>query len=184
MNNQRRPILAIVLLMLAASCSHAQSGFDRSRLFFGGNFGVRFGNNTFVNLSPQVGYRIHERLTAGGGINCVASSLTFRTPAGERVSRERFGYAGLNVFGRFFPLSSVFLSLQPEYNYSWGNIRYFNGQPDEKSPAAYVPCLLVGAGTVIPSGRGTLIAMLQYDVAGSARSPYGRNPFVTFGFNF
>lgn len=182
-HNQRLP-LAAISLMLVASLSHAQSGFDGSRLFYGGNFGVRFGNNTFVNLSPQVGYRVNERFAAGGGINCVASSLTYRTPAGDRLSRESFGYAGLNAFGRFFPLSSVFLSLQPEYNYSWGKLRYFNGQPEVKSPAAFVPCLLVGAGTVIPSGRGALIAMLQYDLAGNARSPYGRNPFVTFGFNF
>jgi len=180
----RHALLVLATSLLAGTACPAQSGAEGSRLFFGGNFGARFGNNTFVNLSPQVGYRLTERFALGGGINCIASSLTFRAAGGARLYRESFGYAGLNTFARVYPMRSVFLSAQPEYNYSWGRVRYFNGQPDVKSPGAFVPCLLVGAGTVIPSGRGSLIAMLQYDVAGNERSPYGRNPFVSFGLNF
>lgn len=176
--------LTSVFLLQLPMPSHAQSGLDRSRLFFGGNFGMRFGNSTFINLSPQAGYRVTDRFALGGGVNCIASSLTFRNSAGSRLYRESAGYAGLNAFARLYPLSTVFLSAQPEYNYSWGNVRYFNGQPDAKTPGVFVPCLLVGAGTAIPSGRGVLIAMLQYDIAGSSRSPYGRSPFVSFGLNF
>lgn len=145
---------------------------------------MRFGNNTFLNISPQAGYRFTDHFALGGGINCIASSLTVRSSGGSRLYRESAGFAGLNVFARLYPIQSVFLSAQPEYNYSWGSVRYFNGQPDAKTPGVFVPCFLVGAGTVIPSGRGSLIAMLQYDLAGSARSPYGRSPFVSFGFNF
>lgn len=174
--------MAVSLLASAACLS--QSGLDRSRLFFGGNFGMRFGNSTFINVSPQAGYRVTERFALGGGINCIASSLTFRNPAGTRLYRESAGYAGLNAFARVFPLSSVFVSAQPEYNFSWGQVRYFNGQPDVRTPGVFVPSFLVGAGTVIPSGRGSLIAMLQYDLAGHARSPYGSSAFVSFGFNF
>lgn len=182
----RHALFALMSLFLSMSSmsARAQGGFDRSRLFFGGNFGMRFGNSTFVNLSPQAGYRLTERFALGAGINCIASSLTVRSQSGARLYREGSGYAGLNVFARLYPVRSVFLSAQPEYNYSWGSVKYFNGQPDIRTPGAFVPCFLVGAGTVIPSGRGALIAMLQYDIAGSARSPYGRSPFLSFGFNF
>jgi hypothetical protein len=182
----RQALIALVSvsLTLSSMASRAQTGFDRGRLFFGGNFGMRFGNSTFVNLSPQAGYRLTDRFALGGGINCIASSLTFRSSGGTRLYRESSGFAGLNAFARLYPIQSVFLSAQPEYNYSWGKVKYFNGQPDAKTPGVFVPCFLVGAGTVIPSGRGSLIAMLQYDIAGSARSPYGRSPFVSFGFNF
>jgi len=43
-----------------------QSGWDR--IYIGGNFGLQFGNYTIVDLSPQIGYRITDRLTSGIGI--------------------------------------------------------------------------------------------------------------------
>jgi hypothetical protein len=169
---------------LCAQSAEKTGGFERDRLFSGGNFGVRFGDNTFVNLSPQVGYQFTERFQAGAGINFIMSSLMFRGTDGDRVSRTTYGYGGLNVFARVFPISTLFASVQPEYNYSWGRMKYFNGQAPQTSPGAFVPVLLIGGGTSIPAGRGRLIAQLQYDIAGHERSPYGRAPFVTFGFNF
>ena len=157
---------------------------DPSRLFFGGNFGVRFGDFSMVNISPQVGYRFTDRFSAGGGVNFITSSTTVRTANGERIMREGYGYAGLNLFARVFPISNLFVNVQPEMNYSWGRVRYYNGQADVKSPGAYVPVLLVGAGAAIPAGRGQLVAMYQLDLVGNERSPYGRRPFLTFGFNF
>ena len=42
-------------------------GFDRKRLFVGGNFGLTFGNFTFINVSPQLGYRFNDFFAAGIG---------------------------------------------------------------------------------------------------------------------
>ncbi|MEY4886527.1 MAG: hypothetical protein RL151_1836 [Bacteroidota bacterium] len=186
-----RYILLIISLFLLniSQKSFAQSaektgGFERDRLFSGGNFGVRFGDNTFINLSPQVGYQFTDRFQAGAGINFITSSLTFRDAGGGRLYRTTYGYGGLNVFARVFPISTLFASVQPEYNYSWGRMKYFNGQPTQISPGTFVPVLLIGGGTSIPAGRGRLIAQMLYDVAGHERSPYGRAPFVSFGFNF
>lgn len=160
------------------------AGLERDRFFTGGNFGVRFGDNTFVNFSPQLGYQFTDRFQAGAGVNFIMSSLTFRGSGGERLSRSTYGYGGLNVFARFFPISSLFASVQPEYNYSWGKMRYFNGQAKQTTPGGFVPVLLLGGGTSIPAGKGRLIAQFLYDIAGDDRSPYGRSPFVTFGYNF
>jgi len=33
-------------------------GFDKSKLFFGGNFGMSFGDQTFINISLQVAVSI------------------------------------------------------------------------------------------------------------------------------
>jgi hypothetical protein len=179
--------ISLILSLKAAAQQEARrerTPMDPSRLFFGGNFGVRFGDFTMVNISPQVGYRFTDRFSAGGGVNFITSATTVRTANGDRVMRQGYGYAGLNLFGRIFPISNLFVNVQPEMNYSWGTVRYYNGQADVKTPGAFVPVLLVGAGAAIPAGRGQLIAMYQYDLVGNDRSPYGRRPFLTFGFNF
>lgn len=189
----RTPGTALLTLMCLFLAGHALSqgesapkrtSLDPSRLFFGGNFGVRFGDFTLINVSPQVGYRFSERISAGGGVNFMATSSTVRSANGERLMREGFGYAGFNLFGRLFAVSNIFVNVQPEMNYSWGRVRYYNGQADVKRPGAFVPVLLVGAGASIPTGRGRIVTMYQYDLVGDARSPYGRRPFFTVGFNF
>ena len=37
-----------------------QKGFDKSKLFFGGNFCLSFRMYSFVNVSPQVGYMFNK----------------------------------------------------------------------------------------------------------------------------
>lgn len=161
-----------------------KKGFDKSKLFFGGNFGMSFGDVTFINISPQVGYQFNQFFAAGGGINFISTGYTYRDYNGDKLFKDSYGYAGLNVFGRIYPLSFLFAQVQPEYNYSWGKTKYYNNQPDQKLDGAFVPVLLIGAGAAIPAGRGRMIAMLQYDLIGDVRSPYGRNAFFTFGYNF
>ena len=179
-------LLFIVFSVFAQSQegNDRQGGFDKSRLFFGGNFGLSFGNQTFINITPQVGYQFNQYFSAGGGVNFISSSFTIRDYNGNKLYKDSYGYTGLNIFGRVFPIPFLFAQVQPEYNYSWGKTKFYNGQPEIKLDGAFVPVLLVGAGAAIPAGRGRLIAMLQYDVIGDVRSPYGRNMFFTFGYNF
>ncbi|MBL7736479.1 MAG: hypothetical protein JNL51_13545 [Chitinophagaceae bacterium] len=72
----------LFFMVVLAGGAYAQDpepvkGFDRNKLFFGGNFGLSFGNNTLVNISPQAGYRFNRHFAAGAGINALYSS--FRT---------------------------------------------------------------------------------------------------------
>ena len=161
-----------------------ESKFDKSRLFFGGNLGMSFGDMTFINISPQVGYQFSQYFAAGGGINFISSSFTIRDYNNNKLYKDSYSYAGLNVFGRVYPIPFLFAQVQPEYNYSWGKTKFYNGQPEIKQDGSFVPVLLLGAGAAIPAGRGRMIAMMQYDVIGDVRSPYGRNIFFTFGYNF
>jgi hypothetical protein len=178
-----------LLLVLAATALTVQAqdeeeqepvekGFKKENLFFGGNFGLSFGNYTLINVSPQVGYRFSRYFSAGTGVNFIYTSSKFFG------YRENYGVAGLNVFGRAYPIQQIFVQLQPEANYTWGKQKYDN-QTEFKLDGKVVPSLLAGAGVAIPVGqRGAMLVMVQYDVLQQARSPYGNNPFVSIGFNF
>jgi len=164
----------------------AGQGFDRSKLFAGGNFGLNFGNVTIINISPQLGYRFNRYLAAGVGVNAQYSSFkTINAYDGSTYSRESYGVGGLNIFGRFYPIEQVILQLQPEANYVWGKVRYYDPREDFKLDGKVVPSLLVGGGAAIPmGGAGAFIIMAQYDVLQSDRTPYGNKIFFNFGYNF
>lgn len=164
-----------------------KKGFDPSRLVFGGNLSLSFGDYTFINISPQVGYMFSNMFTAGAGINYINSSYKYKDYNGNQLYKESYGYAGMNLFGRFYPTHFLFAMLQPEINYSWGKVDFNNSaQPDTKLEGKWVPTLLVGAGLVLGGrgGRGGLMLSIQYDLAQDPRSPYGSNPFVGMGFSF
>jgi hypothetical protein len=189
----KRYLMALCLLTCMASTAFAQyekedapepeqKGFDRSRLFFGGNFGLGFGSiSTLINISPQIGYRFNRYLAAGAGVNFIYSSYRYRFTSPEY--KEQLGVAGLNVFGRVYPIDFLFLQLQPEANYVWGKYKFYNDEPDLKLDAKIVPSLLGGAGAAIPAGRGSIIAMVNYDLLQNERSPYGNRAFFNFGYN-
>ena len=185
-----KKVYLLVLFALVAAVSFAQDeepverrGFDKSRLFLGGNFGASFGDYTLVNVSPQLGYRFSNFFAAGAGVNFIYSSLKYRDLNDNPVYKDASAVTGLNLFGRIYPLRQVMLQVQPEMNYTWGKRKYFDGLPDAKLPNKFVPSVLLGAGAAIPSGPGAFMIMMQYDVLQNERSPYGSRPFLSFGYN-
>jgi len=156
-----------------------------NKLFFGGNFGMSFGNNTFVNISPLVGFRFNDYFSGGGGVNFIYSSFTTRNSSGNKLFTDSYGTAGLGLFGRVYPVRFLFGQIRPEINYVWGKTKYFTGNlPEVNYPGKFVPSLLVGGGVAMPAGRGAILVSLEYDVVQDKRSPYGTKPFVSVGFNF
>ena len=166
--------------------STEKEGFDRSRLFGGGSFILNFGDITIINISPQVGYRFSRYFAAGVGINGQYSSFkTINGYDGSTLSREEYGVAGLNIFGRFYPIQQIILQVQPEANYVWGKVKYYDTNQEYKLDGKIIPSLLLGAGGAIPMGRsGAMTILAQYDVLQNDRTPYGSKVFFSFGYNF
>ncbi|RPD48836.1 MULTISPECIES: hypothetical protein [Chitinophagaceae] len=175
--------LQLIMLLLCSSAVFAQQEEGKeNRWFGGGNFGLSFGNYTFINISPQVGYRFTERVAAGGGVNF--QYVSNRTRRGdETISKFNRGVGGLNVFGRVYPIQQFMLQVQPEANYVWGKDIYYNPRTEYKVGSQLVPSLLLGGGAVFPTGRSALIISMFYDVLQNDRSPYGRRAIVNFGYN-
>jgi len=179
----------LVWMICLASAVHAQDeeakkGFDKSNLFFGGTFGLSFGSYTLVNVSPQVGYHFNRYFAAGTGVNFIYSQYKITDYNGYTISRQDQGYAGLNIFGRVYPIQHILLQVQPEINYSWGNLKTYSPDASYKLPGEFVPSVLVGIGGALPAGRsGAIILMIQYDLVQNVRSPYGNTIFYSFGYN-
>ncbi|MEO6916361.1 MAG: hypothetical protein ABI151_12555, partial [Chitinophagaceae bacterium] len=98
-------VLAITFYSVSAQRERKEpepqkTGFDKSKLFFGGNFGASFGDNTLANVSPQIGYRFNEHFAAGAGVNLIYSSFKARDFNGNSLYKASYGVTGLNVFGR------------------------------------------------------------------------------------
>lgn len=186
-------ILLAVIVCLATLSGIAQDsdtvkrakGFQKEKLFFGGNFGLTFGDYTLINVSPQIGYRFTKIFAAGVGINAQYIGYKERDIYTNDVYRKvSQGVTGLNVFGRIYPINQFFIQLQPEANYLFGKQTYYQPTKQEyKLDAVIAPSLLAGGGAAMPAGRGAFIVSVFYDVLQDKNSPYGKKPVYNFGYN-
>lgn len=178
-------ILIFTSISLFAQDEQVSKGFNKENLFVGGNFGLSFGDYTFINLSPQLGYHFNRFLAAGIGINGQYININTRNYDGSLYSRTQQGVVGLNIFGRVYPFRQFMVQIQPEANYVFGQETFY--QPEKqvfKLDAVIVPSVLAGGGFVLPSGRGELIISIFYDVLNRVNSPYGNRPIYNIGYNF
>jgi hypothetical protein len=134
----------------------------RERTVVGGSLGLGLSSSNgtgmfFGAITPLVGYRVTERLSAGVGFNYTY----YKT----RLYQEQY-YAGivwarLGLFNGLFACAEVNQVNAPVYS--------FNGSSRET-----FPLLLAGAGISqgIGHGLGTYF-QIMYDVTEEVRSPYG-----------
>lgn len=186
-----KKILAFTLFMIMILTINAQNynrsqqdvtvgsaiGFDKSKLTFGGGFGLQFGSYTLINIAPQVGYNFSNNFNAGAGISYSYYKDDFYD-YNDKWNEKRH-YAGFNIYARYYPIQYIVLSVQPEANRMWltqerksDGIKYTENK--------FVPSVTVGAGVRF----GPMTAMLKYDIVQDKFSPYGNNIFYSVGFGF
>jgi hypothetical protein len=172
-------IIALVIMQCTMAQDSDGKGFDKSKLFGGGNLGLAFGTYTIVNISPLVGYHFTNVLAAGVGLNY----SYYGYDDGFYTSKQT--YAGLSIFGRVYPIPQLFIQVQPELNYMWASQTSDAGQnlPQLKINQ-FVPSLLMGGGAAIPTGaNGAITISVMYDVLQNIWSPYYHQAVYGFGYN-
>jgi hypothetical protein len=167
------------------------SGFMKQNLFLGGSLGLGFGSYNFdVGVNPEIGYSLNRWLDVGAVVNFNYSSIKADPNFiyNSNISSKQFTYGG-GVFGRAYVLPFLFLTAQPEFN--WTHVT----QKDMTYGGTYkydanAPSLLlgVGYGQRVVGESGFYIALL-FDVISNKNSPYNDNyghplPVIRAGFDF
>ncbi len=182
---------SLLLLLLSVFTAHVfaqdqtdsipqKKGFDKDRLFLGGNFGAGFGDFTQIIVSPQVGYRFSQFFAAGVGVNLQYVSQKSFDQQGNPFFKQSQSVFGANLFARAYPIRQAFIQIQPEFNFNKGKFKYYNSIIPEETFRSNAPSLLVGAGIGM---NGGFIA-LNYDLLQNPNSPYSNTVFVSVGFGF
>lgn len=119
----------LLLIFISSNCLHAQkaetvpdSWIDHAGV--GGNLGLRFGDVTYIEVSPIAGYRLGPILMPGIG-------------ASYRYYKDRYSSSGINLWGvsawvRAYPLPMVFAYAEHEelygaFDYNFPKQKYFIG---------------------------------------------------------
>lgn len=176
----RKIIISSIILSLLSSFSFAQALRDfnsqspptlSNRIWLGGNLGLQFGSQTFVQVAPMVGYRLTEKLTAG-----VTGNYIYFKDNIIDYSSEIYGGG---VFGRYFVTDDLYLHSEYEVlNLDIPNV-YGSGYTRSN-----VTSVLVGGGyRQWISERAGLDLMILFNLNQSRYSPYN-NPIIRFGFVF
>jgi hypothetical protein len=151
------------------------TGFLKQNLFIGGSLGLGFGGDEFsIGVNPEIGYSLNRWLDVGAVVNFNYNSIS-ADPSGyynADVSEKQFIYGG-GLFGRAWVLPFLFVTAQPEVNWTHDTQKYYGQGGATYTASVNAPSLLLGAGygrRLI--GQSTFYIELMFDVLGNANSPY------------
>jgi len=137
------------------------------KIVLGGNVGLSFENNfLYLNLSPNLGYQITEKLTLGTGVSYIYSSF-------NGVSFHNYG---ANFFSRYKIFDQIFAMAQYEL------LNYDSGL---ESGRENYSTLLLGGGLAQPIGGNAYLVVsalynVLYDTNSLNNGPYN-SPLIVSG---
>ncbi|MDH3710314.1 MAG: hypothetical protein OER04_10525 [Cyclobacteriaceae bacterium] len=180
-----KKILLLIFTTVIFLQAHGQREFDPEnenrffdRVYFGGNFGLQFGDFTVIDISPLAGYMLTPRLSVGPGI-------TYQYLKGEaidlftgRLYEYDTNIFGWRVFGRYNITQQFFA--YTEYESLKLDYPSLDGTELVRD---WVPGYFIGGGFFQPvggrAGLGlTLLLNLLHD---DRQSPYNSELIIRAG---
>ena len=145
------------------------------RLYFGGSFGLQFGNYTNISLLPILGYKVTPKFSVGPGV-----VYHFIRSGGQTF--QNFGgklFAQHEVLGGIVNDGSLLVHAEYEVLSHENYWRTTNGTFELSRRIVYTP--LAGVGYRQSAGRASFDLLLLYNF-NDIDSPYS-NPVIRAGFN-
>lgn len=158
------------------------------RIFFGGNFGLQFGEITLIDVSPMVGYRITDKVATGISLSYkyYQNKKFFYNPYSNSFMEMTSNIYGASIFGRYYFVENLFAHAEYEYLiYSYDNYRpnSIGASYSKSTETVNVPGLFLGGGYRQPIGGRTYFTItILYNIMESQYSPYS-NPIIRVGMS-
>ncbi len=149
-----------------------ESFWSWDKVVYGGDIGATFGEVTFVNISPMIGYRLTKRLVPG--ISPIYQYI--------RIRDQGITYLETHVYGAAFSTRYYVL----DYVFGHGEYQWLNGEYDYISRPGQrinIQAVLLGGGINYGTGGGSSIyAMILWDVLHDPFYPYN-SPIIRGGIS-
>lgn len=143
-------------------------GFDPSKLIFGGSLGASFGNVTYIEISPRVGYMLKPSWLVG-----IAAKYSYYE------EKTFYGNYSTNMYGGGAYTQYYFLKYFVAHaEYELLNLEDFR-PPFER---VNIHSIFVGGGLSSRMGNNSFFnVLLLYNLNETYNSPYA-NPYLQIGF--
>ena len=122
----------------------------KDKVFFGGGFGVGFGNYTYVNISPIIGYRVTPRLSTALRFMYQYTTYDYYDYQAQETMNYSGNDYGIGGFARFMVYGPVYL--QAEYEHL-----NYDGLDYTGSYRSTFDSFMAGAGIAQPVGRNVFL---------------------------
>lgn len=152
-----------------------ENKFDWDKVYVGGGLGLQFGNYTFIDLAPIIGYRFNTNISAGIG-------LTYKFFQDNRNTNYKTHIYGGSIFGNYVFTKNFFAHVE----YELINLDFIELNPNgsvfskKRRDLSY---LWIGGGYRQPVGANSyLVATILYNVL-DTKGFFYPNPIYRLGFN-
>ncbi|MCC6251227.1 MAG: hypothetical protein IT238_02050 [Bacteroidia bacterium] len=132
------------------------------KLRYGGSFGAYFGQQTYVELSPRVGYKLKERFIVGTGVNYMYFSVK---SYGQKFVSHIYGPS-------FFAQYGIISGLFAHGEFNAFNIKVYQPLPPYNAERIWIGSAPVGLGYYSGGHFGGAYLAILYDLINNPYSPY------------
>lgn len=175
-------IIISILIGFISNEAYSQRSFG-SRLFFGGNLGLQFGNMTLVDVSPLIGYRLTENVDVGISLTYKYYKVSDYFQYGNTTFDLEANILGGGIFTRYNFTENLFAHVEIEYlNFNQVNYTIYNNGIVKENENVGITSIFVGGGYKQPMGENAFVTiMVLYNLNETMNSPYS-NPIIRVGF--
>ncbi|MEP6465133.1 MAG: hypothetical protein ABJB05_02455 [Parafilimonas sp.] len=189
-----KKIFLMLLIIITAKALQAQNdndethGFKKENVFLGGSLSLGFGSGSFgVGANPEIGYSLSRFFDAGVALNVNYNSQRIYDYNGFSQGKlSSFNY-GAGIFARAYPVSFLFVQLQPEENWISYNQKDNYGNKIKQNVSATSLIGGIGYSQRVVT-QGSYFFMIGLDLLNDANSPYQdgyghAQPIIRGGFD-